>query len=342
MIEKYALGHAFSSNELFENFPYQKLELTCNQCEKIIKNRHRDILVKRIFKESLRIVLEDIIDNNITFELPLKGNKKCNIHMQRFTDTKFKKLRKSGKWRDIDYLKSMFTGYQLGFYMLGNRTPRVKNIYLNKYYKNKITQNTNNGMQYGDGKTNKTIKDYYEIIYQLFPEVSKQDINRILNFGWKSLYLHNSFGGDTLVKYNSLWCYIGELKSNALQHFNYYRKKLAIKLRILYKRRKIQWDGYYYFGLTEEAYQKYLSQKKNKGRPKKVFNFGSVFMFQILDECKIQQYSSKYIFRIPYVSKIKYKFFVPELTTRKAELIITREPLKFKDILVNDNEYEFL
>jgi hypothetical protein len=35
-------------------------------------------------------------------------------------------------------------------------------------------------------------------------------------------------------------------------------------------------------------------------------------------------------------------FYLKELITDKAELIITREPLKFKDILVSTNEYEIL
>lgn len=144
----YALGCAFSQNELFENFPYKKLKITCKECESITGNLHRDVLVKKIFRESVRLVLNDVIDNNATFELPLKGNKKCDIHMQRFKDDRFKALRKAGKWKDIDYLKSMFTGYQLGLFMYGNRTPRVKNIYVNKEFRDKITDNTNEGMQY--------------------------------------------------------------------------------------------------------------------------------------------------------------------------------------------------
>ena len=65
-------------------------------------------------------------------------------------------------------------------------------------------------------------------------------------------------------------------------------------------------------------------------------------MFQILDDCKIQNSGYKYIFRIPYISEISLQFFVPELITNKAELIITRQPLKFKDILVENNNYELL
>lgn len=42
------------------------------------------------------------------------------------------------------------------------------------------------------------------------------------------------------------------------------------------------------------------------------------------------------------ITTLKCKQFVRQLVTDKAELIITREPLKFKDILVYDNEYEFI
>jgi hypothetical protein len=97
----------------------------------------------------------------------------------------------------------------------------------------------------------KTVNDYYEEMYKLFPQISKKDIQRILNYGFKSLYLHNSYGGDTLITDSNFWCYIGTLRNDSLKHFKYYINKLSVKLRILYKRKKIQWNGYYYFALTD-------------------------------------------------------------------------------------------
>lgn len=144
----YSLGYAFTADDLFENFPYKKLKFDCKKCFDITGNRHRDILVKKIFKEGVRLVLNDIIDNNATFELPLRGNKKCDIHMQRVSGEEFKTLRNNGKWKDVDYLKSLFAGYRLGFYMYGNRTPRIKYIYVDKELRNKIIENTNKGKQY--------------------------------------------------------------------------------------------------------------------------------------------------------------------------------------------------
>lgn len=336
-----AIGAAFNMDEMMMNFPYKKLSITCTECKEITGNPHRDILVKQVFRECVKVVLNDIIENNITFWLPT-GAKKCNIHMKRVDGEAFKNLRKAGKWKDVNLLSSFFTGYELGLFMYGVRDPRIKTIYVNKIFKDKITQNTNKGMQYGDSKNDKYIKDYYEEIHLKFPKVSISDIKKILNFSWKSLYLHNSYGGDTFITDSDLWCYIGYLKKDSIKYFLYYIKKLSIKLRVLYKRKEIKWDGYYYFALSDTQYNEYIKQKNKRGRPKKNFKFENVLLYQILDECKIQEYYKKYIFKIPLITKVKYKFFYPELITDKAELIIEREPLKFKDILVNENDYDFI
>ena len=65
-------------------------------------------------------------------------------------------------------------------------------------------------------------------------------------------------------------------------------------------------------------------------------------LYQILDECKISESNKKYIFRIPYIAELKYKYYIEDLKTDKAELILERDPLKFKDILVNENDYDFI
>lgn len=141
-------GCAFNVSDMFYNFSYEKLKLTCKQCQEINGCRDRDKLVKQIFRDSVDIIINDIIDNNVTFELPVYGKVKANIHMNRIQGDDFKKQFKFGKWRDIDFLKSYFTGYQLALFMSGNRTSRVKPIYISGKLKHKITENTNNGKQY--------------------------------------------------------------------------------------------------------------------------------------------------------------------------------------------------
>lgn len=143
-----ATGCAFNTSQLFINFPYKKLEITCNECEKINGNRHRDALVNQIFREHYKMVINDVIDNNVTFQLPVNG-RRCEIHMQTFKDEQFKNFRRKGKWKSVDFLKSWFTGHMLGLFMHSpKRPPRVKNIYVNSELTEKINQYTNEGKTY--------------------------------------------------------------------------------------------------------------------------------------------------------------------------------------------------
>lgn len=143
-----ATGCAFNIDDMFYNFPYKKLNLSCEDCKNINGDKNRDALVKQIFRDHLLMVIEDIIDNNVTFNLPLNGGKKADIHMNKISGNDFKNLFKHGKWRDVDFLKSMFCGYQLSLFMYGKIKPRIKPIYINKYLQDKITEYTNNGKQY--------------------------------------------------------------------------------------------------------------------------------------------------------------------------------------------------
>ena len=69
--------------------------------------------------------------------------------MQTIERDSFKQLRKHGKWKNVDFLKSWFTGNQIGLFMHSPVRPsRVKNIYVNKELRDKIAQNTNNGKKY--------------------------------------------------------------------------------------------------------------------------------------------------------------------------------------------------
>lgn len=339
---QYALGCAFNLDEILINFPYKKLLTNCALCKKIIGDNHRNILVKRIFTQSLKLVLSDIIENNITFWLPLTGNIKSNIHIRRVQGNEFKRLRQNGKWKDVDIVNSFFSGYEVCLFMFGQRTPRVKKVYISRQFRDQITFKTNQGFSYGDSNKDMYLKDYYPQLFSIFPNIPEVDIKRILIFSWKALYLHNSYGGDTFIFNKDVWCYIGNLKKNPLQHFNYYIKKLLIKMRVLYKRKNIQWDGNYYFALTDNQYKDYLSQKNKKGRPKKYFNFGSIFLYQTLDECRLSEHSKRYIFKVESGIFVKNKYYISNFKSDRASLLEIRAPLKFKDILVSNNKYEFI
>lgn len=145
----YALGHAFNMDDLFLNFDYKKLKMTCEMCERVNNDPHKNKLVKKIFRDSVSLILNDIIESNCTFELPT-GGAKSDIHVKKTEGQEFIEARKNGKWGDVDYLSSFFSGYQLCLYLYNRegKPVREKPIYVDKELKDKLTENTNKGVQY--------------------------------------------------------------------------------------------------------------------------------------------------------------------------------------------------
>lgn len=117
---------------------------------------------------------------------------------------------------------------------------------------------------------------------------------------------------------------------------------MVTKLRILYKRKHIQWDNYYYFALTEQQYNTYLEQKNRRGRPRKKFTFSKVILYKIYDECSISESNRIAIFKIPMQLDFGLTIYKEELTTDSAELVLVRSPLKFNDILLSNYNYQFI
>ena len=338
---QYALGYAWKLNELFMNFKSSALKIDGESLRRLYGNEHKKLLCYRVFRECVKLIVDDIIDNDVEFRLPT-GSRKTSLLMHTYREEDFKRARQNGKFSEVDFLDSAFTGNQIILYMYGHRNmPKTKQVYVNKELKQRITDYTHQKRVYY-GKHPKTLKDYYDAIQAKFPKIPATDLHKILNFGWKSLYLINSYGGDVLIKDSGFWFYIGELRNDSLAHFEYYKKKLRNKMRVMYNRKKIPWDGYYYFGLSEERYAEYVNSKKRRGRPRKYYEFGNVILYKMWDECSIAESGLKYFFKIPYPIDMGFTFYTDNLKTKEAEFILEREPLKFSDILVFNNDYDFI
>ena len=143
-----ALGYASSLNDLMVGFDLNKLKSV-----KDLPSQKKKSLFKQVFIESIKMVLHDILDNNNTFITPNVGRAHGELRMEAITDSEFERARKNGKFRDIDFLESMFTGYQMYLYLYGSQDKiipkRKKPIYFSKEFRNKLVKNTNEGKQYG-------------------------------------------------------------------------------------------------------------------------------------------------------------------------------------------------
>lgn len=143
----YATGYALTVGDLFKSFDIKRLDLTARECEKLLGNRHKERIVNDVFKYAVRLVLDDIIHNNVTFQLPT-GSKICRIGIKRFKDEQFAQARRKGKWQDVDFLASNFTGYQMNLELMSRGIMREKLVYLDPKNKGILTDYTNEGRQY--------------------------------------------------------------------------------------------------------------------------------------------------------------------------------------------------
>ena len=149
MSRNYAMGHCFTGKDLFNNFPVNKLKMSKEQCVAAYPDGNKRDLAASIFTRSVQMVVYDIINNNVDFKFPTLGQTQAYLRMKRTTGQNFKKAFKNGKWNDVDFLISNFSGYQIVLDMESKkRTTRQKDIYLSPKDRDRITENTNLGKQY--------------------------------------------------------------------------------------------------------------------------------------------------------------------------------------------------
>ena len=188
----------------------------------------------------------------------------------------------------------------------------------------------------------KTIHDYIPQLCEIFPNICKEDIKRMAEYGWRMFYYYNIRGNDTLIesKKHNFWFYCGYLCVNPLKHFHYYVNKLAIKIRTLYCKRRKQWDGYYYIGIDEDKYK--ALRPKRGGRPKFRIYKRKV-AYKIFEEAKIKYSGYKCIIRFKYFTDMGMSFYKDELRCQEVEPVLVRDhPDKFKDILITNYKYKII
>lgn len=149
-MKHFALGWACNLNDLFVRFPYEKYK---SLMSKYRTTQLRKQKVKQVFRAGIEAVLNDVIDNNATFRLPGLGYYDGEIHMEPVKGSEFMRVREKGKFANIDFLETLFTGYQMYLYLSGKHDDflarRKFPIYMSKYFRDKLAENANNGKTYG-------------------------------------------------------------------------------------------------------------------------------------------------------------------------------------------------
>ena len=147
--QKFAMGHTFNAQDIFHNFPIKNLKMDYDTVKKIYSDGDKRSLSASIFSKGMQLIIEDIIENNVHFLLPTLGSTESYLYMKKTSGNDFRRAFKKGKWKDIDFLTSNFTGYQLSLLVKSKKRPeKEKPIYLGYKHKDRITELTNEGKRY--------------------------------------------------------------------------------------------------------------------------------------------------------------------------------------------------
>lgn len=144
----YKTGYCFTSRDLFEGWDYLSLGIKKKVYYHTYHFQSLDYFIASIFLYYMYLVLLDIIENNTTFVFPLKGNRHAMIHVKVFDGDEFQRLYAGGKFIGIDFLSSLFKGYQLYFRYNYRGGEREKPIYINNKMKELFYGYINNGKEY--------------------------------------------------------------------------------------------------------------------------------------------------------------------------------------------------
>lgn len=135
-------------SDLFSTFNSRALKFPRKLTDKYGAKNKKHLCVQ-VFNLTILLILLDIIQNNITFALPLFNQRHGVIYMQPIVGERLKEIRQNNGLPEIDLLSSNFTGYRLTFQFKSKAGEmKEKLIYVSSELKKMITDKVNQGKQY--------------------------------------------------------------------------------------------------------------------------------------------------------------------------------------------------
>ena len=164
------LSYGLTPSDLFTNF-FQKHKLSVKEDSLPGPLRSIRTDVARVFQYLMYLIICDVIYNGVIFKFP--APKRCYIEMHQVTGEEFIKARQNGRFNDVDFLASNFTGYGIDFRVSTRYGKWVKRIYVTRKYKQIIADKTNKGESLL-GSKQKIMEQYIDKVQEMFPYYTKK------------------------------------------------------------------------------------------------------------------------------------------------------------------------
>ena len=308
--------HTFKLRELFITFDTKALKVKKKELFPIFKDGDKRTFATIVFRDSLEMVIDDIIENGIQFQFPNSYKRKSWFCMQRISDTEYINARKRGAYKNFDPVDTNFAAYRIE-YCIEKNDGSIKRIpvHLNAKRTKKIAKLAS-AHKLKVGRV-KTFQDYYEAIGKKYPMLCQNDIYRILRFGYFSFRLYMAYGADIYTSSRTFLLQTGSIYTDRFTMLRYVMNKLKSKARIMYRRLHYVWDGYCYFSLSKPR----LDRIKDKLRQGEIIDFGEVMLHKCYDEAFAKALDRPVLFRVKAGNEDTRFASVEHLVTDKAELI---------------------
>jgi hypothetical protein len=183
------------------------------------------------FKYCFGLILHKVIDERVRFIIPYVPD--SYIDFEIVTGDKFEKHRQDGRFSEIDFISSDFTGYSLQYYLKTKAYQKNYQIYIGGDLKEKFLGNINSGVKYYTTK-NVTLNDFIDEVQAKFSDFTKPEIRRLLAHGFRRLHSCMKYGCAISIatrKFVNCYAFIGKLSLNPEIQLKDYNTKRDRKLR---------------------------------------------------------------------------------------------------------------
>lgn len=275
------------------------------------------------FKYCLSLILNTVLDERVRFKIPEQS---AYIDFEIIQGDKFIQQRQNGRFSEIDFVESDFTGYFLNYYFQAKAYQKSVPIYIGGSLKKKFLEGINSGTKYYTIK-DVTLEDFLDDVKLKFNEFSRSEIKKILLHGFRRMHSSIKYGCAISIisrRYDIL-AYIGKLTLTPDVQIKQYSIRRDRKLRKIEGWKKTPFDEYYYIGLNKTAMQEWVEENKNS---RTIIKFRNIIPRKIQEEL---YYKAKivYIFRYKRKTFKGWAFWTDELKIRNLEYIGWAEDHKF-------------
>ena len=311
-------NHGLSGGELYTNTPISIIDRKWRWLNDTFGwSKTHDDALSAPFKYCLGLIFNRILDEKVRFKIP--GRNDAYIDFEIVSGEKFETQRQNGRFSEIDFIESDFTGYFLTYYFQTKAYQKAMPIYIGGELKKKFLEGINSGVKYYTSK-DITIHDFIEEVHSKFDKLTESEIKKLLLHGFRRMHSAIKFGcAISINSKRNINClaYIGKLTLTPEVQIKEYSIRRDRKLRKIEGWKKTPFDGYYYIGLNPTGFEKWLQENKTS---RTLVKFSNVIPRKIQKEL---YYKAKHLHIFRYKRKTfkGWSFWADELEIRDLEYL---------------------